>query len=75
LAEEHGLGSLSLPAISAGIFGFPRERCAQVLLQAVASFLREHSKGRLREVRVCLYDAPTAEVFLAKARQQYGQIT
>jgi len=75
LAEEHGLGSLSLPAISAGIFGFPRERCAQVLLQAVASFLREHSKGRLREVRVCLYDAPTAEVFLAEARQQYRQIT
>lgn len=69
LAEEHGLGSISLPAISAGIFGFPRERCAQVLLGTVAAFLNERKKGHLREVRICLYDSPMAELFLAEARR------
>src|SRR3990170_7754021 len=32
LAMENGLSSISVPAISAGIFGFPKDRCAKILL-------------------------------------------
>ena len=31
LATEKGLKSISVPAISAGIFGFPKDRCAKIL--------------------------------------------
>jgi len=30
LAAEHGLGSLAFPAISTGVYGFPRERAARI---------------------------------------------
>ena len=41
LAAEHGLGSLAFPAISTGVYGFPRERAARIAVaearQAVAA--------------------------------------
>lgn len=61
-AQELGLSSISFPAISSGIFGFPLERCAIVILDAI---LRHASTGvgSLREVRVVLYDGGTYDVF------------
>jgi O-acetyl-ADP-ribose deacetylase len=32
LAREHGLRSLAFPAISTGIYGFPRDRAATIAL-------------------------------------------
>lgn len=40
LAAEKGFRSLSVPAISAGIFGFPKDRCAAILVAETAAFLR-----------------------------------
>lgn len=57
LAREHGLARVSLPAISSGIFGFPKERCARVILGVVDAF-----QG-LEEIRLCNFDDPTARVF------------
>jgi O-acetyl-ADP-ribose deacetylase len=33
LAQETGFKSISIPAISTGIFGFPKDRCAKILLE------------------------------------------
>ncbi|GAB4363336.1 MAG: macro domain-containing protein [Calditrichia bacterium] len=63
LAEENKFGSISLPAISSGIFGFPKERCAEIILKTVYDYLLNQPQGSLREVRICLYDTPTLEVF------------
>ncbi|RMH80531.1 MAG: macro domain-containing protein [Calditrichaeota bacterium] len=63
LAEEKGLTTLSLPAISAGIFGFPKDRCARIILSTVRDYLESHPEGSLQEVRICLFDAPTVEAF------------
>ena len=41
LAEEKGLATISFPAISTGIFGFPVERAARVMLRTA----REHIEG------------------------------
>ena len=57
LARDHGLKSVSLPAISSGIFGFPKPRCARVMLQTVLGFTG------LSEIRLCNVDEPTAEIF------------
>lgn len=63
LAEEKKLRTVSLPAISAGIFGFPKNRCAGVILETIRNYLKKHPDGSLREVRVCLFDKPTVEAF------------
>ncbi|MCS6815915.1 MAG: macro domain-containing protein [Blastocatellia bacterium] len=64
LAAERGFASLALPAISAGIFGFPVDRCAEILLEAARDFLRAHPESSLREIRFVLFDALTLEAFL-----------
>ena len=63
LAREHGLLRVSLPAISSGIFGFPKDRCARVILETVTSF------PGLDEIRLCNRDDPTVRVFLAAAER------
>lgn len=63
LADEKGFRSVSLPAISSGIFGFPKDRCAEILLATAADFLKERPDTPLREIRFCLFDAPTLQAF------------
>ena len=38
LAEEHSLGSIAFPAISTGVYGYPREEAAQVVKDVLSSF-------------------------------------
>ena len=53
LADEHGIASLSFPAISTGAFGYPIEDAAKVSLSAVMDYLR--GETRLKLVRLVLY--------------------
>ncbi|HXF06166.1 MAG TPA: macro domain-containing protein [Blastocatellia bacterium] len=73
LANEQGFRSLALPAISAGIFGFPVERCARILLETAEEFLRAHPDGALREIRFVLFDAPTHQAFEREFQARFSQ--
>ena len=53
VADENHLQSIAFPAISTGIFGYPIERCARVMLTAAKKYL-EGPTG-LKEVIFCLY--------------------
>jgi O-acetyl-ADP-ribose deacetylase len=55
LASHKSFQSLAMPAISAGIFGFPKERCASIIVHEVISFLNEQTTS-LREIVFCLMD-------------------
>jgi len=61
LAEERGLMSIAFPAISTGIYGFPIDRAASLLLQEA----KRHLEGKtgLERVIFCLYDRPSYQVF------------
>ncbi|MEX2681026.1 MAG: macro domain-containing protein [Candidatus Sigynarchaeota archaeon] len=39
LMDVHGLHTIAFPAISTGIFGFPVDRCAEIMLDAVRQYL------------------------------------
>jgi len=64
LAEQHGLQSIALPAISTGIFRFPVRRAANLILGAVLEFLEDHPACSLTRVLVVLFDSESAAVFL-----------
>lgn len=70
LAAASGRQSVSLPGISTGIFGFPKQRGARVILRAV---LEATAKGNLREVNLTNIDAQTAGIFAAAAREILGE--
>jgi O-acetyl-ADP-ribose deacetylase (regulator of RNase III) len=62
-AAERGFASIAIPAISTGIFGFPKDRGAQVIFQAVEDYAAANEASSLREIRVTILDDPTLEVF------------
>jgi len=61
LAEEKGLKSIAFPAISTGIYGFPIERAAPLMLQEAQRHLEEETG--LERVLFCLYDDASYQVF------------
>jgi O-acetyl-ADP-ribose deacetylase len=70
-ADEARLKSVALPAISAGIYGFPAELCAQVLLGAIQEYVDSKPGTALREIRVVLFDEPMAALFIAEAKTRF----
>ena len=62
LADGKQLRSIAFPAISTGIFGFPKERAAKIILFTTITYLKENSTS-LRRVIFCLYDPTTLAIF------------
>jgi len=54
VAACHNLESMALPAISTGIFSFPTERAARIILTVTSDFLKNRQSS-LRKVIICLY--------------------
>lgn len=73
LATRHGLTSLALPAISTGIFGFPRSLAAQVILQAVLDFIEIHPETSLKDVRLVVFDGQTSEAFVGEFARRWPE--
>jgi len=72
LADREGFSSISMPAISAGIFGFPKKRCAEIIVGETAGFLRESSTS-LKSVSFCLMDAGIIDFFIEELGRQEGR--
>ncbi len=61
LADEHSLKSIAFPAVSAGIFGFPKDRCAQIMLSTTMEYLK--GTTNLQRIVFCLHDSEMLHVF------------
>ena len=77
LAREKGCRTVAVPAIGAGIGGFPVQRCAEILIGEA----REHLAGEttLTEIRFVLFGEPTYRIFEAandasKIREQMERL-
>ena len=63
LASARGCRSISMPAISSGIFGFPKDRCAAILVQASFDYVCENPQSSLEVIEFCIFDDHTAGYF------------
>lgn len=63
LASEKGLKSVSMPAISSGIFGFPKDRCAEILVKEALNYIKENQESSLELIEFCVYDDLTMGYF------------
>lgn len=61
LADQHQLKSIAFPAISTGIFGYPLDRCARIMLSETINYLQ--GKTGLKRVVFCLFDEQAFSVF------------
>jgi O-acetyl-ADP-ribose deacetylase len=65
VADQNGLRSLALPAVSTGIFGFPVRRAAEIILDTIVRYVSNVTT--LKKVVVVLYDEDTFKIFAATA--------
>lgn len=68
LAQETGFKSISIPAISTGIFGFPKDRCAKILLEESMNYfaMNKHTSSTPNTIDIIefsLTDSETLEHF------------
>ena len=64
VADELNCTSVALPAVSTGIFGFPKDRAAAILLFAIEKYFGLNSNSGIKIVKLVLYDQPTVDVFV-----------
>jgi O-acetyl-ADP-ribose deacetylase (regulator of RNase III) len=68
MAEDHDLESVALPAISTGIYGYPMEDAAEVMLRAALDYAEGGTD--LRRIVFCLYGQSSFDVFAKEFEAQ-----
>ncbi len=64
LATQKGFNSISIPAISSGIFGFPKDKCAKILVnETVKFFQKEGGNSSVEFVEFCIINDDTLKEF------------
>ena len=63
VADELRCSSIAMPAISTGIFGFPKDRAAGIIFSAIEKYF-EGNSSNLKVVKLVLFDQTSAEVFI-----------
>lgn len=61
-AAELNLESISIPAISSGIFGFPKPLCAKIMARCTKEFIESNPNSSLKEIRLTNFDTPTVSL-------------
>lgn len=67
LAREKGLQSISFPAISCGVYGYPVEEAARLAIKMCIEFARENSAIKL--IRHILFNRKIYDVFSAEFKK------
>ena len=63
LAEKEGLASIAFPNISTGIYGFPKEKAAQIAISEVRQFIQDAKK--IEKVIFVCYDDENYDLYNA----------
>jgi O-acetyl-ADP-ribose deacetylase (regulator of RNase III) len=58
LADKHGLKSIAFPAISTGVYGYPKDQATEIAVREV----KAHADG-LDRVIFCCFDKATADLY------------
>ena len=62
MAEERGVGTVSFPSISTGVYGYPLEEAAAIALREVKAHL-EKADTKLQQVIIVLFGKRAYEVY------------
>jgi O-acetyl-ADP-ribose deacetylase (regulator of RNase III) len=61
LAEQHGLKSIAFPAISTGVYGYPRTEAAKTAVETVSNTAAACT--HVNRVVFCCFDSEAAEIY------------
>lgn len=66
VADENSLRTIAFPAISTGIFGFPMDICADIMINSAIEYLS--GKTNIKKVIFVLYDEKALHTFRKKLK-------
>ena len=66
LAYQHNLRSLAFPAISTGIYGYPKKEATILAVETVFDYLINHNNQILEQVIFCCFDEETLSLYQNK---------
>ena len=72
LAQERRFETISLPTISAGVFGFPPSLSISTLVDAAVSFLARFPESPVREIRFCEIRSELTQLFVDELKRRVG---
>jgi len=72
LADELKCSSIAIPAISTGIYGFPKDRAAGIIFSAIEKYFVGNPTSGIKTAKLVLFDKPTVDVFIAQWRMDRG---
>lgn len=62
LAKQNDVHSIAFPAISTGVYGYPKKEAAEIALRTIFGWLSENTDYEMAAVMSC-FDRETAEVY------------
>lgn len=65
--------SVAIPAISSGIYGFPKPLCAKTFFEAIDDFCIENNKSILEDIRLTNFDKETTDIFQTEFERIFEQ--
>ena len=63
LAVENGIETIAFPNISTGVYGFPKDKAAEIAVQAVTKYLAENEQ--IKQVYFVCFDQENYELYKA----------
>ena len=73
VADELHLTSISMPAISTGIFGFPKDRAAEIIFATIEQYFADNSLSALKIIKLVLFDQTTVDIFVKAWQAKWPQ--
>jgi O-acetyl-ADP-ribose deacetylase (regulator of RNase III) len=73
VADELNCSSIAMPAISTGIFGFPKDRAAGIIFSAIEKYFEGNSHSGIKTTKLVLYDQPSVDVFVKIWQSKWGR--
>jgi len=68
VADELTCESIALPAISTGIFGFPKDRAAGIIFSSIEKYFADNPSSTTKTVKIILFDRSSVDAFIDQWR-------
>ena len=64
VAEANQCRSIAFPAISTGIYGYPKEKAAKVAVETIKAYFEENKESIIEDVILVSFDTGTEQLYL-----------
>ncbi|XP_077306335.1 protein mono-ADP-ribosyltransferase PARP9-like [Lithobates pipiens] len=72
VSQNKDIKSVAIPAVSSGLFGFPVQRCADIIVKTIRSFHYPVTQTHLKEIRLVNNNDPAIQAMKSACKSTFG---